>query len=229
MTSLSARLAASSACCDHSPHRLSSSRTSSSTFVSTSITAQSRRCSAHVPRVSARMSSVLMRSVARPRSFANAVVGRVARVLAGRSTTSPFSNRSKVTELPAFRPRYSRTGLGMVTCPLLVRVVGMWYYRLCSGITVNDSAVGLQRKDDGARKSDPSRLHTHERRIAADCADGGRVRAAVALQNSDDLGGHLVRARDQESPRGLRIAQQRLIRALQLRRQPHLRRIRSPV
>jgi len=63
-----------------------------------------------------------------------------------------------------------------------------------------------------------SRFDTHERRIVSHRADGRRVRTSVTLQNSRDISNHIVRARDQQSTGGLRIAQQRLMRALELRR-----------
>jgi hypothetical protein len=76
-----------------------------------------------VPRVSAMISSVFIRTVALPRNRANALSGALARGLAGLSTTSPLGSRSNVTALPALRPRWSRTAFGTVTWPLLVMVV----------------------------------------------------------------------------------------------------------
>src|SRR2546421_8740146 len=75
----------------------------------------------HLFRVSARISSVVMRTVALPRSRATAVAPRPGcrdAFARRRRTALPWSSNS--TSVFGKRPVFSRISMGMVTCPLLV-------------------------------------------------------------------------------------------------------------
>ena len=72
-------------------------------------------------RVSAIIASVLRPCPACPRNFRKRLALRV--LPAGNSSILPSAIWRKLTWLPGFKPSRSRTGFGMVTCPLAVTVV----------------------------------------------------------------------------------------------------------
>src|SRR5690606_5116159 len=78
------------------------------------------------PRSSAINSSVRHLISALPRALSNLSGARGLPAATLRITTSPSSLTAKSTELPGDRPSESRMCFGMVTCPLIVIVVGIW-------------------------------------------------------------------------------------------------------
>src|SRR5258708_2220702 len=126
-----------------------------------------------MPRVSASISSVFMRTVARPRSLANLLARGFALGRAARRAMSPLLRRSKVTAAPGLRPRQSRIFLGTLTWPLLVRFVAIKSYLAFAATTLAHCPPRTQSQRHRYRDYS-NRSSGHRPRLAGFQAPAGR-------------------------------------------------------